>query len=372
MRSVARIFDTAASNTEVTLVTRDRDLGASKPYLNLSGRWVRRGRSRLFYLDTSKVGQWLALTIKLRRREFDLLYVNSLWDPYLTILPIVAAWLGIIRTRRVLVAPRGGLSPEALSLKSRKKRLFLKVWAPLLRHLHVFWHASTCTEQEHILSVFPCARVHINANQFAVPEDDMLIPPAHDGPTGLVFISRIAVMKNLSLVLEALQRVSLPIQLDIYGPTEDARYWSRCQSLIGRMPPNVRVQYLGELAPRDVRSTFGRYDAFAFPTRGENFGHVIAESLSASCPVICSDATPWTGTLRKGGGAVVPNPTDVTLGVELERFAAMSPVERALAKHAAGAAYAVWRSEIAEGNVLDEVLRAPGAEPKRHSHRVLG
>jgi glycosyltransferase involved in cell wall biosynthesis len=48
-----------------------------------------------------------------------------------------------------------------------------------------------------------------------------------------------------------------------------------------------------------VREVFSRYDAFVLPTLGENVGHVIAESLSASCPVICSDETPWTDLLGR-------------------------------------------------------------------------
>ena len=35
------------------------------------------------------------------------------------------------------------------------------------------------------------------------------------------------------------------------------------------------------------------FDLFTFPTRGENFGHVIPEALSAGTPIILSDQTPW-------------------------------------------------------------------------------
>ena len=38
---------------------------------------------------------------------------------------------------------------------------------------------------------------------------------------------------------------------------------------------------------------FGNNDFLILPTKGENFGHVIAESLSASLPVIISQNTPW-------------------------------------------------------------------------------
>ncbi len=44
--------------------------------------------------------------------------------------------------------------------------------------------------------------------------------------------------------------------------------------------PHITVTYRGKLI-HDVWATFARYDAFVFPTRGENFGHVIAKTLAA-------------------------------------------------------------------------------------------
>lgn len=40
--------------------------------------------------------------------------------------------------------------------------------------------------------------------------------------------------------------------------------------------------------------TLANYDVFLFPTFGENFGHVISESLIAGCLPIISNTTPWT------------------------------------------------------------------------------
>ncbi|MGR5966571.1 glycosyltransferase [Bacillus cereus] len=41
---------------------------------------------------------------------------------------------------------------------------------------------------------------------------------------------------------------------------------------------------------------------FLFPTFGENYGHVIVESLLAGCPVIISDQTPWKNLENEGAG----------------------------------------------------------------------
>lgn len=44
---------------------------------------------------------------------------------------------------------------------------------------------------------------------------------------------------------------------------------------------------------------------FLFPTFSENYGHVIAESMIAGCPVLISDQTPWNDVKDAQGGFVV-------------------------------------------------------------------
>lgn len=353
VRSVANIVDTVSERVDLSLVTRDRDLDSAQAYPGLSGEWVDRGRSRIFYLDKHSIGQWLRLGCRLHAEEFDLLYVNSLWEPTFSLLAILAVKLRILHAKAVLLAPRGELSPGALALKGRKKRLFLRLWAPLLASMHVVWHASTTREAADIVAVCPWAQVEVSMNQVALPPEPTAVRGVNDGPLQIVFISRISPKKNLALVLAALRCVSGAVRFDIYGPVEDKEYWSRCERLISQMPGNVEVSYRGEVVPAAVRQTFARYDAFVFPTLGENFGHVIAESLSASCPVVCSDETPWTNVLETGGGAVIRQLDVGVLGRELERLAGLTPAERLRGRQAAGRAYRSWRRELRDENVLE-------------------
>jgi glycosyltransferase involved in cell wall biosynthesis len=276
-----------------------------------------------------------------------------------TIIPVLGVCLRLIHVKSILLAPRGELSPGALSLKTRKKRLFLKVWRPLLQQLNIEWHASTDQEAQDISSTFPGGRVIVNCDQVSPPFEPMPAGSPHEGPIRMVFISRISPKKNLLLVLKALCLLSSPAEFDIFGPTEDREYWANCQSVIGQMPLNVRVLYRGELVHQEVRQTFSRYDAFVLPTLGENFGHVIAESLSASCPVICSEATPWTDLLDAGGGTIVRDLSPEGLAVTLEDLVHLSPSERVAAKQSAGNAFLAWRSSCVDANVLDQFRHGP-------------
>ncbi|MFJ6197804.1 glycosyltransferase [Micromonospora sp. NPDC092111] len=354
VRSLAEMLDAAGPEVEVTLITRDHDLGDPVPYPGLSGRFVPRGRHRVFYLAPRRLAHWRTLRRGLRGVRYDLLYVNSVWSP-LSILAVVAARLRLVRAGHLLLTPRGELGAGALGLKRTRKRLFWAVWRQALRGRRTIWHATTPLEAADIRRALPGARVAVVAeNDGPAPTD----PPAGPGPAGparLVFIGRISAMKNVDLILRALALVGGEVEFDLYGPCENAGYWERCRNLLTELPANVVAVHRGALPPERVRGVFARYDAFVLPTRGENFGHVIAESLSVACPVICSDRTPWTEVLRGGGGAVLPDLTPQALAELIDRVAAASPAQRHQARLAAAAAYRRWRDHVVDqASVLDQ------------------
>ncbi|WP_432905537.1 glycosyltransferase [Micromonospora matsumotoense] len=353
VRSISDVLDTASADVSTTLLTRDRDLGASDPYAGLSGTWVRRGRTRIFYLGVRHPAHWRTLWRSLRAVRFDLLYVNSVWSTF-SILPIVAARLGLLRVDRILVAPRGEFGAAALGLHRARKRMFLAGWRWMLRGPRVLWHASTPLEAVDIRRALPRARIGVVA--IASGPEPRRAPaelPATDHAR-LVFIGRISPIKNLDLLIAALAQVRAQVRLDIYGPLEDSKYWQRCVELRAALPDPSVVSYRGELRPEQVGETFSRYDAFVLPTRGENFGNAIAESLAACCPVICSDRTPWTTVLRDGGGQVLTELTPAALGALVTQLATASPAQRQAARAAAGAAYRRWRARRPRISVLDQ------------------
>src|SRR5258708_28993445 len=125
IRSLAGIVDTVTDQTKLFLVTRDRDLGATDAYPGLSGRWVDRGGSRIFYLNTRRPRQWFELWHQLRKVKFHLLYVNTFWDPTSTALPAVALSLRLIHADRLPLAPHRDLAPAHLPLQARNSHTFL-------------------------------------------------------------------------------------------------------------------------------------------------------------------------------------------------------------------------------------------------------
>ena len=142
-----------------------------------------------------------------------------------------------------------------------------------------------------------------------------------------VFVSRISPKKNLLGAIEMLAKVGVPLIYDIYGPIEDQHYWGACQEKIRALPSNVQVNYKGPLSPHEVIKTISGYDVFFMPTKGENFGHVIAEALCAGLPLLIADTTPWRGLPAKGLGWDLPLADQSAFVSIIEELAAVSVEE---------------------------------------------
>ncbi len=143
--------------------------------------------------------------------------------------------------------------------------------------------------------------------------------------------------------------MTVDVNLTIYGPSEDVAYWQECLDLIDILPSNIAVEYCGEIMPAQVSGVFAEHDVFVFPTRGENFGHVIFEALNAGTPVIVSDQTPWEAD---GSHAleVVPLTEESRYVATIERWASYGCDE--LAQHRQ-AALAYVKKHRDEAEVLE-------------------
>jgi glycosyltransferase involved in cell wall biosynthesis len=118
------------------------------------------------------------------------------------------------------------------------------------------------------------------------------------------------------------------VRFDIYGPAKNATYWKECQELIGQLPANVIVNYLGSVNPNQVVHIFSRYDLFLFPTGGEAYGHVIAECLTSGTPVLISTETPWRNLQDDGLGWDIDLAQEDSFVDIIEQCALLSPQER--------------------------------------------
>jgi glycosyltransferase involved in cell wall biosynthesis len=308
VRTIANLVEALGDELDFRVVTSDRDVLDPFPYENVRiNEWCKLQKSRVYYASKEKRGlrHWRRL---FRATEHDVLYLNSLFDPAFTMAPLLARRFHRVREAPVIVAPRGELSPGALAIKPWKKRVFLLVAKAVGLYRGVIWHASTDEEAELIRQAFGAsAKIVIARNLSMDMSQGIPTKTTTPGePFAVVFLSRISRKKNLDYALRVLSTCNVPLRFDIWGAIEDPAYWNVCSSIIKDMPSQVVIAYRGVARPEDVHHILAEYDLLFVPTRGENFGHVIAEALSVGTPVLISDQTPWRGLAEAGVGWDLP------------------------------------------------------------------
>jgi glycosyltransferase involved in cell wall biosynthesis len=284
------------------IITRDRDLGSKVQYYNVDiNKWEKVGSAFVRYLSP-KMFRYKIIKSLIFENSYDVLYLNSFFSFSDSILPLLVINLNRKYKIKIILAPRGEFSEGALKLKYFKKFVFIFFSKLFSFHDKVIWQASSTLEADDIKKIFN-KKVNISI------APDLTINYSNDFYTkqlklienntftqyelNLIFFSRITPKKNLLFLLDVIMKVSCDIILDIYGPIEDKEYWEECKKSIKKLPINVRCEYKGIIYPSKISIQLSKYDLFIFPTLGENFGHVIFESLISGTPVFLSDQTPW-------------------------------------------------------------------------------
>lgn len=350
------------SQVDCFVVTRSHDLGDRRRLLGISDGWNDRSGVRVRYLDDGEMGLDTIRNLVGQVRP-DVVYANSLFDAMFLVPMLKAA-----REKGVpaVIAPRGELCAGAFENWKRWKKLpYLAALGPWLRSQGTFWH-STNDEETRLIQdrigvrggvwtpsegkcalegkegtsldsdVNPDAKGNRESGCgeapriFQITETPMLpdrkavesekgLRAKRQGELRCAFLSRIHPHKNLLLAIQALKGVRGRVTLDVMGPIEDPRYWAECQSAMASLPPGVRVEYLGEVPHGEVHLAFARRDLFLLPTRSENYGHAVAEALSADCPVAISrGTTPWDDVEKMGAGRTfaLGDPEEITRVVQ--------------------------------------------------------
>ena len=353
IRTIANMVLNLGDEIDFHIVTRDRDFGSNEPYRGVAiDAWNTVGKAQVFYASPASLSSG-ALRQLICATPHDVLYLNSFLSPKFTAQTLLLRRLGRLPASPVVLAPRGEFAPSALAIKRGKKRLYLAATGALGLFRDLVWQASSEREVEDI------RRVQGARAQRIMVAPDLLAPPGDapaerltraPGPLRLVFLSRVSPMKNLDFLLRTLAKSKADLRLSIHGTRDEPAYWAECEALIAALPPNVRVETSGAVAPEEVASVFAAHDLFVFPTRGENFGHVIFESLAAGTPVLVSDQTPWRAD-SAGALETLPITEPSPWLAAIERWSALSEAELA-ARRATAASYA--RDYLATSPALEQ------------------
>ena len=321
VRSIKNLVDYLGEEYNFKILTCDRDHGDTESYPNIRiNDWNRVGNADVYYVAPG--GFTRKVIIDLANKS-DLVYVCGCFSDY-SINTLIANRLGKIKVP-VVVAAMGLFSPMEFRLKYKKKKLFTTVFNILGMFKKIYW--STTSEME-ITEI--CQQVITRKEQFFIAEDlprkvddTPVIKEKQVGSLNVVWISRIAPKKNLIGAIRILQKVKANVNFTVYGPIHDDHYWEECKNELEGLPGNIKWEWKGNVDSEHVVDTLKPHHVFLFPTLGENYGHVIQEALSAGCPCIISDQTPWQDLEMQGVGYVFPLDNDQPFIYAIEKYADM-------------------------------------------------
>ena len=301
--SVNNICNLLLDEVSFFIVTSDHDLRSSEKYSVKEG-WKDRGNCSVRYISDN---EWKYKFLKQLTDEIkpDIIYLQSFFGSFIPICYRIARKNNI----PLFLAPRGELCEGSVRIKRYKKIPYLALIRLFGFAKNVCFQATSADEEagiEKFLKI-PKDRIFFLDNVSVPPRMDASRTKKEKGSANMIFISRISPKKNLEAAVTYLTKVkNVNVKFDIYGPLEDNAYWEKCKSISQNASENISVSYKRALSHEEVHDVLACYDAFLFPTFSENFGHVIAESLSAGTPVIISDQTPWNEVNECHAGYAFP------------------------------------------------------------------
>jgi glycosyltransferase involved in cell wall biosynthesis len=305
-RAFANMVSYLRDTFDFYIVTRNTDFLESLAYEGIhSDVWVKRSEGEyVYYCPEEKVSKSLYKQL-ISEVQPDYAYINGVYSWKFSILPLIALRRANFKGKKVL-GTYGMLAPTAINIKKGKKQLFLKVARYAGLYNKVLFHATSEKEVRDIKNAFGHKAKAQLAPHLPVKELPVLKPiDKQSGTLKLISIARISPEKNTLFALERLNELGDfegQITYDLYGPIYDKPYWQACQQVINQLPDNIKVNYRGVVDGNKVLELFTQYHAIYMPTRGENFGYVILESLMAGRPVLISDQTPWRELERERCG----------------------------------------------------------------------
>jgi glycosyltransferase involved in cell wall biosynthesis len=360
--SVQTLYNLNKSLVDINfkIVTQNVDAYDDVPFKGINpGEWNMIDGNEVFYLTN----RWLhikQIISLINHSDVDILYLNSFFSFKFSILMVLLRKLHIIN-KRILVAPRGELSRGAMENKLIKKMIYM-FFAKFFRlYKDVYWQASTNEEYSEIKGF--CRR-----NKKILIARDIVILPEYNttdvynkepGTLKIVFVSRIDPKKNLFGALDLVSKIKGKIEFNIYGPIGDIKYWESCQGIINKFSSNITIFYKGLVSQNEVLDVFKSSDIFLFITKGENFGHVIIESLISGCPVFISDLTPWNDIAGEKAGWVFDLNKEDAMANQLQQIVGMNAKEMNVYRGNAynyAKKYLAGNSAIAENKCLFDTV----------------
>ena len=108
----------------------------------------------------------------------------------------------------------------------------------------------------------------------------------------ILFVGRIARVRRIEIILQAVAKLSIPFHLTLVGGEEKtsslsrAGYMSELKKLCETLNISNRTTFVGPVSQSALPNWYNKSDIFIYPSLYENFGQPILEAAAAGLPII--------------------------------------------------------------------------------------
>ena len=236
-------------------------------------------------------------------------HVHGVWNHVLVLAASIAKSMGV----PYVVAPHGLLDPWAMSQRSWKKRIALRLGRRRMLEESAFLHVLN-SEEGQLLKPLSLKRPYriipngISVREFAdLPSPGCFrskVPSLGDAPY-VLFLGRLHYKKGLDILASAFEKLSdrnSRVHMVVAGPDGGAR--TDFERRIQAANAGSRVHLVGILKGREKLAALIDAACFCLPSRQEGFSVAIFEALAAGIPAVISDACHFPEVASHGAGVV--------------------------------------------------------------------
>ena len=292
LRSLNYLIENLINDFEITLISEKKNELNKNKKKNIYN--FNNTKLKLLNIDLLYIINLFFYFNKVNHDKKITIYFNSFFDTFFSIIPIILIKVFFNSKFLILLNTRGELLNGALSLKEFKKKRFMQVIKYLKIYKNVYFITNNFLEKKNLieyLNIFP-KNIFINS-EFVGSAN--IYPPLikkAKKTNKLIFIGRIAKIKNLEFLLDLAEQTNINFILNIFGPIVDKEYYLQIKKRIeflNRNKLNVKISYKGIVNNNDIIKTISVHDIMLLPSHSENFGYVIYESIIANTPIIASN-----------------------------------------------------------------------------------
>ncbi len=237
----------------------------------------------------------------------DLVHNFGVWS----IFHIYNYYLSKKNKKPLIISPLGMMEPWSLNQKKIKKKIAYYFYQKKIFDNCKVIHATSKMEANNLMQLGlsrPIEFIPHGTNLKFVDLDLKLKLKISKGKKILLFLSRFDKKKGVFELLKEFSKINNKDWVLLISSYENNDYLKAKEEF----KENKNIIFYGESNFEIKEKLYSISDFFILPSYSENFGLVIMESLSYSCPVITTKFTPWSHIKNSSGLLINDIKTDLS------------------------------------------------------------